>query len=163
MPGPGTAVAQRDFVDLAARARGDEKEHFGPQAVLFTRDAGIAHSMPARIEIQGRAAGFPAGIPDRIAVLDIEVAASAVHRHTVVAVAQNAAEAGVTAETVAARRIGNQGKEVIGAQIVDPGPGRCRVGDDVFPLRIVEMTVLFHIRIVNNSCEGTPFFSIFGD
>ena len=142
MPGRGGPVRQRDFVDLAALSRRDEEQHVRAQAVLFPRDAGVSHPVPALVEVQGRAAGFPSGSPDRVAVLDIKIAAAAVHRYAIVAVAQDTPVAGVAAEAVAARRIGNQGKEVVGAQVIDPGPGRCGVGNDILPALVIEMTVL---------------------
>ncbi len=139
-------VGQAHPVDLAACAGRHEEQHLCTEAVLLARQARVAHAMPALIRVQRRLARLPAGIPHRIAVLDIEVASARIHRHTVVAVAENAPELGVAAEAVAAGGVGDQREEVVRAHVVDPRPGRIWPGDHIFARGIVEVSELFHLR-----------------
>ena len=131
-------------VHLAAVADGHEEKDIGLQAVLLPRHAGIAHAVPALIEVQRRLAGLPARVPDSVAVLDVIIAPAIVHRHPVVAVPQDPAELGVLAEAVAAGGVGNEGEEILRAHIVDPGPRGGGIRDDVLAVRVVEMSETFH-------------------
>ena len=136
-------VAQGQFLHLGPCLQGDEEQHAGFHAVLGAGDARVAHAVAALVAVQRCLARFPAGRPHRVAVLDVEVASAVVHGHAVIAVARDAAELGILVEAVASGRIGYQGEEIFIAQVVDPGPGRLRVGDDVFAVRVVKVTVLF--------------------
>ena len=131
-------------VHLAAVADGHEEKDIGLQAVLLPRHTGIAHAVAALIEVQRRLAGLPARIPDGVAVLDIIIAPAVVHRHPVVTVPQDPAELGVLAEAVAAGGVGNQGEEILRAHVVDPRPRGGGIRDDVFAVRVVEMSETFH-------------------
>ena len=56
---------------------------------------GIAQAVAALIAVQLCLGGLPAGVPDGIAVLDIEIVAVAVQRHGIVAVTGQAEQLGV--------------------------------------------------------------------
>ena len=102
--------------------------------------------MAALVAVERRLAGFPSGIPDVLPVSNIEVSSAVVHGHAVVAVARDAAELGVLEERVAAGGVGNQREEVFVAQIVDPRPWCLWVGDDIFAVSVVEMSVSFIVH-----------------
>ncbi len=147
-------VLEREFLHLAPFLQGNEEEHRGLHAVLLARDAGVAHAVAALVAVEGRLAGFPSGIPDDSLLFtlssllyNIEISSAVVHGHAVVAVARDAAELGVLEERVAAGGIGNQGEEVLVAQVVDPGPGRLGIGDDIFAMCVVEMSVGLVVHI----------------
>ena len=81
--------------------------------------------MAAGIGIQRRSGGLPGRVPDSTAFIDIEVMAVAVIRNIVVAVAGQAEKLCILIKTVAAAGIGDQGKEVFTAQVVDPWKRSC--------------------------------------
>ena len=95
-------VRQAQPVQFAAPADWHEEKGLHTESVLFAGDCGVSHPMPAFVEIKDGLAGLPARIPHGIAILDIEITASGVHWHSVVAVAENPAELGILAEAVAA-------------------------------------------------------------
>ena len=99
-------VRQAQPVHFAAPADRHEEKGLRTESVLFAGDSGVSHSVPALIEIKLRLAGLPAGIPYGISILDIEITPARIHRHAVVAVAENPAELGILAEAVAAGGIG---------------------------------------------------------
>ena len=139
-------IGQANPVNLAAMADRHEKEHLCTKAILLACQAGIAHPVPALVEVERRLAGLPTRIPDRIAVLDIEITSAGIHRHAVVAIAENAPELGVPAEAIASGCIGNQGKEIFCTHVINPGPGRCRLSNHVFASLVIEMSEFLHTR-----------------
>ena len=90
------------FLDLGPGLKGNKEEHLCGYAILSALNGGIVHAVTALIEIKLSLAGFPAGIPDGVAVLYVEIAAARVHRHTVITVACDTAELGILAEAVTA-------------------------------------------------------------
>ena len=141
------SIGQTDPVNLAAMADRHEKEHLSPQAILLACYAGIAHPVAALVEIEGCLAGLPPRIPDCIAVLEIEIAAAGIHRHAVVAIAEDAPELGVPAEAIASGGIGNQGKEIFCTHVINPGPGGCRLSHHVFASLVIEMSEFLHTSL----------------
>mgnify|MGYP006994483320 CR=1 FL=1 len=115
------------------------------KAVLFARDAGITEAVAALVAIQRRFDRHEPRRPDHAAVVDVEILPARVGRHIVVAVAGQAQHARVLIEAVAAARVAHQGEERFAAQIVDPGRRRLRLGDDVFPRRVVKIAVLHEV------------------
>ena len=95
-------VLQCQLLHLAPFLEGYEEENAGLYAILAASDARVAHAVTALVEVEWRLAGLPSWIPYRVAVLDVEVTASIVHRHIVVAIAGDATELGVLVEAVAA-------------------------------------------------------------
>jgi hypothetical protein len=104
--------------------------------------------MPALIEIKRRLARLPARVPDGIAVLDVIIASAIIHRHSVISIPQDPAELGVLAEAIATGSIGDEGEEILRAHVVDPRPRGGGIRDDVLAVRVVEMSVFFHLRKV---------------
>ena len=133
-------VLEREHLHLRVGAVGDEEEQVGADAVLRAGDLRVAEAVAALVEVERRARGLEAGIPDRVAVLDVEVTAVGVQRDVVVAVAREAAQAGVLVERVAAGRVRHEREEVLVAEVVDPGVGRVRRLDDVFAGLVVEVS-----------------------
>ena len=137
-------VAQGHFLHLGPRAQRHEEGNFGLQAVFAPRYDGVVHAVAALVAVERRAAGFPTGVPHTSPVVHVKVTPSVVHRHTVVAVAREAAELGILAESVSARRVRNQPEEVFRAQVVNPRERGARVGYHVLAPVIIKMSV-FHV------------------
>ena len=139
----GTLVGEGKFLHFGPGLERDEKEHRSLYPILRTCDAGIVHAMTALVTIEGSLAWFPAGVPYRAAVVDVEIAATIVHRHAIVAVAGDAAELGILVEIVAACGVGDETEEIFVPEVVDPREWCCRVGDDVFAVGIIEVAKYF--------------------
>ena len=153
--GLSAKVAQAEFLYFSIASERNEEESAGPQAVLFAADAGVAHAVGAFVGIKLSLARLPARIPYASFVVDIEITSAIVGRNAVVAISGNPSELGVLIEGVSSGRRGNQGKEILRAKIVDPGPRELRVGYDEFPATVVEMSVLSrHIKVLN--CKLFP-------
>ena len=103
-------------------------------------EAAVAKTVVALIGIQRRAGRHCPRVPDGIAVLNVVIFSVGIYRNVVVAVAGNAQQLGILVEAVAAAGIGNQGKEILGAQVIDPGQRGIRCGDHIFFIRIIEMS-----------------------
>lgn len=102
--------------------------------------------MTALIEVQRCAARLPSWIPDGVSIFQIEVTAVVVHRNVVVTIASQTAEFGVLIERVATSRVGNEREEVFVTKVVDPRPRCLWVGDDIFPVGIIKVTVVFVVH-----------------
>ena len=151
-------VPQGDLMHLGVHAQGHEGQLAGAQAVLFAGDDGVAHAVAAGVFVQLGLDGLPARVPHGVAVLDVEVAAAVVHGLVVVAVAGHAAQPGVAVEAVAARGVADDAKEILAAQIVDPGVGRSWRVNDIFTGLVVKMAV-FHCRFLHTSgVQGAAIF-----
>ena len=97
--------------------------------------------MAALIEVERCLARFPTGIPDGLAILDVEVATAIVHRHVVVAITGDAAELGILVEGIATGGVADEREEILIAQIVDPRPWGLWVGDDILAVGVIKMSV----------------------
>ena len=139
LPGTITAVGQGQAVQLTGIALGHEQLLRGADAVLFTLQNGVAQPVAAAVAVQRRLGGLPAGVPDRAAILDVDVVAVHVQRRAVVAVAGQAAQSGVPVKAVAACRVGDQTKKVFTAKVVDPRQRGLWGGDDIFPACVIKM------------------------
>ena len=95
-------VLQRELLHLGPLLQRYEKEYSGLDTILTTRDAGVAHTMTALVEVERRLTGLPTWVPNGISILDVEVAPAIVHRYVVVAIAGDATELGILVEAVAA-------------------------------------------------------------
>ena len=137
-------VGQGETAHLGIGLQRVEEQGGAFQAVLDARDTRIAKAMTALVLVQGSLARLPRRVPGHIAILDVEVAAAGVHRHTVVTVARQTAEFCILVEAIASGKVGDQRKEILVAQIVDPRPGCDRIRDDVFARGVVEISE-FHI------------------
>ena len=136
-------VGQLHLGHLGAEAAGNHHGLLGLDAVLAGGDGGVAGADAALIAVQLGLGGLPAGIPDGAVVVDVEVVSASIGGHVVVAIAGEAQQAGVLAEGVAAGGVAHQGEEVFAAQIVDPGIGSVRSGDDILASCVIKETI-FH-------------------
>ena len=144
-------VLQRQFLHLSPLLQWHEEQYAGLDAVFLTRDAGIAHTVTALVEVERRLTGFPSRIPDGVAILDVEVTAAIVHRHVVIAITGDTAELGVLVKTVSTCGIRDERKEVLVAQIIDPGPRSLRVSNNILSMLVIEVSVtflLFHMFVL---------------
>ena len=95
------SILQRQFLYLSPCLQGDEEQHRGLYPILGTSNTGIVHAMTTLIRVERRLTGFPTWIPYRLAILDIEIATTGIHRHAIIAIAYDAAELGILIEVVA--------------------------------------------------------------
>ena len=133
-------VADGDAHQEAVVALGDEQLLRDGDAVLRALDHGVAQTVAALVAVKPGLHGLPAGVPDALAVLYINTEALGVERAVVVAVTRQTPQPRVAVKGVAARRVGAERKEGLAAEVVDPGQGRARRGDHVFPARVVEVS-----------------------
>lgn len=140
-------VGKGEFSDLGMGLEGHEEQHIGSDAELLAVDAGIVHAVSALILVERGLAGFPTGVPYRVAILDIEITATGVHRYAVVAIAGDAAEFGILVEGISSGGVGDEREEIFCAKIVDPGPRCAWLCDHIFSVEVIEMTVLLHLIV----------------
>ena len=139
-----TGILQCQFLHFSPRLQRHKEQHRGFNTILATRNTCIVHTVTAFIRIEWRLARFPTRTPNTVAILDIEVTATSIHRHTIIAIARDATELGILIEVVATSRVRNQSKEVFVAQIVNPRERCCGVSDDVLAVLIVEISKCLH-------------------
>lgn len=105
------------YVCLIFQAQPDQQAVFtlrnqqrlrGRNAVLLPLDHAVAETVAAGIAVQLRFRGLPAGIPDSLAVFDINMKPLLVDRAVIIAVAGQTAQPRVAIEAVAACRVGQE-------------------------------------------------------
>ena len=101
--------------------------------MFFAFNLRIAQAVAAAVSIQLRLHGLPARVPDKVPVLDIDMEALLVRGTVVVTVAGDPAQARVFIEAIPPRSVGQQGEEILAAQVVDPGKGGPGRGHDILP------------------------------
>ena len=142
-----TVIGKRQLIDLTVLANRYESGQLSLQSVLTTLKCRISHSMMALIRIEISLRWHPARIPDRISFFNIVVMSVAVIWNIVVTISRKTKQLRIFIEAVTSTGIGDQRKEILGAQIVDPwkrGLWRC---DDVFFVCIIEISK-FHMKLL---------------
>ena len=86
---------------------------------------------------------LPSGVPDRVAVLNIEIVPVGILWRVVVAESGEPEKLGVFVEAVTASGVRYERKEFFASQIIDPGERSPWCGNDVFFIPVVKITV-FH-------------------
>ena len=134
-------VGQHQVVDLAVFSHGNKEGHVCLQTVFGAVEGGVTHAVAAFISVQLRFRGEEPGVPCFFAcLLNIIEAAALVAGHCIIPVAKNALQLGIPIEAVAAGRVGNHAKEIFAAQVIDPGQGGSRGGNDIFPPGIIKIS-----------------------
>src|ERR1039458_8977737 len=82
-----------------------------------------------------------------LVVAQVEIAAADVEGDVVIAIPRDPAQTRVAVEGIASGGIGNDSEIFLASQIVDPWQGRMWPGNDVFPIVVVEVTVLHRIAL----------------
>ena len=136
-------IFERHLLYLSPSVKRNKEEHTCLHTVLASRNAGIVHTVTALVAVEWSFAGFPSGVPHGVAILDIEIATAIVHRHAVVSVAGDATELGILVEGITTCCVGDEGEEILVAQIIDPRPWGLRIGNHVLAIVVIEMTILF--------------------
>ena len=103
-------VLEGEFLYLGPLLQRHEEQYTGLDAILLTRDAGVAHTMTALVEVERGLTRLPTWIPyyclvsltPCLLVYNIKVSPAIVHRYVVVAIAGDATELGILVEAVAA-------------------------------------------------------------
>ena len=150
---PVRLVFQHRPLDLAGLPDGHEEGQLDGQAVPGGLKDGVAHAVTAAVAVQRGVGGMEGGAPQAaVRLLDVEETSAHVRRNAVVAVAQQALELGVPVEAVAARGVADEGKELLAAQVVDPGQGGGGGLDDVLPPPVVEKAEL-HGAFPPQNCD----------
>ncbi len=133
-------ILQRQLLHLGPSVERYEEEDRGFDTTLRACDAGIVHAVAAFVCVEWCLAGLPSGTPHRATIVDVEVAATGIHWHAIVAVACDAAELGVFVEAVAACGVADEAKEIFIAQIVYPRERCLRIGDYILTVFVVKIT-----------------------
>ena len=142
-------VRHREFPDFQRFAERHEIGGLRLDFVATRTDGSVAHAVAAFVLVEFGARRLPRWRPELVGVVvaDIEVAPADIKRRVVVAVAGQAAEARVAVKRVAARSVGDEAEIGFAAEIIDPRQRGVGLGDDVFALLVVKMSVL-HKRMI---------------
>ena len=143
----GGLVGQGQPGDLGGISPGYHDRLASFQSVLGGGDAGVARAHPAFVTVQRGLGGLPARIPDHVALFEVEVVSARIGGDVVIAVTGHAQKPRVLVEGIAAGGVAHQGEEILAAQIVDPGIGRVRTGDDIFAVSVIEMAVVHQANL----------------
>ena len=135
-------IGERNHLDLGIALDRNEVQRRGPQAPTASGDARVAHAVTGFELVKFGLVGEVGGAPDISPIIDGEDTSPSVDGHIVVAVTQQAPHLGITVEGVAASGVGNEGEEVLGAQVVDPGVRGVWGGNNVLACCVVEVAVL---------------------
>ncbi len=137
------AVGHLEFPDLQVLAQRHEIAGLGLDFVACGTDGGVAHAVAAFVFVQIAARGLPGRRPELAAfvVADVEIAPAKIKGCIVVAVAGQAAQAGIAVKGVTAGGVGDDAEIRLAAQVIDPGQGSLRGSDHVFPMLVVKMSV----------------------
>ena len=133
-------IAQRHLMHLGVHAHRHKRELAGGQTVLLTGDDGVAHAVAALVAVELGLYGGPAGIPDSVAVLDVEVSAAHVDWNVVIAITCDTAQTSVLIEAVSACGVGYQRKESLCSEVVYPRIGGTGRSNDILTVFVVKMT-----------------------
>jgi len=135
-----------DFQIFAER---DKEEGLGPDAGIGGADDAVAHAMAAGVLFGVMAGGLPRRRPESAAfvVAQVDEPPAGIEGDVVVAVAGQPAQAGIAIKRVAAGGVGDDAEILFTAEIVNPGQGGIRPGDDIFTLFVVKITIV-------HSCSG---------
>ena len=106
-------VLQRQLLHLSPSVQGHEEEHRSLHAVLTARDTGVVHAVATLIAVQWRLARLPARIPHTTAIVDVEIAATSIHGHTIITVARDATELSILIEIIATGSVRDEAEEVL--------------------------------------------------
>ena len=136
------AVGDGEFPDFQGFAHRDEVAGLRLDLAASGGDEGIAHAVAAFVLVKRGARRLPRGRPEfaGVIVADIKIAPAEIKRSVVVAIAGEAAQAGVAVEGIAAGGVGDDAEIRLAAEIIDPRQRGVGLGDDVFPLAVVEMS-----------------------
>ena len=154
-----TFVGQNELLDFAVIILRNEEGCFRLQSVLLTGNYGIAHTVAALIEIERSLDRRPAGVPDGAVVGNIEISAAHINRDIIIAIAGNTAQTCVLIEMIAARGIGNQRKESLCTEVVDPRIRSLGRLNDVFFVRVIEVTEFLHEKLRSFFCVVLTSFA----
>src|ERR1039457_652784 len=130
-----------DFEILLQR---HEKARSCRNATALGADDAVAHAVAASVLLRIGVGGLPGGRPviARLVVAHIDVASPQVEGDIVIPVARDAAQARVAIERVTTRGVGDDAEVSLASQIVDPWQGCIWPGDYIFPVLVVEVSVL---------------------
>ena len=126
--------------DFACLSHGNEIQLIDADTVFRGVKAGISHAVTALVTVKFRLGRLPAGIPDCVSILYIYVLSVAVVGNIIVTISCNAQKPCIFIKRIAAACVGDQRKEVLVAQIVDPGKRSLGSGDDILPVCVIEIS-----------------------
>ena len=157
-------IGQDQPIHFAVVTQRYKELHISAQAVFCAVNDSIAHAMAAGIFVKFRLNRLPAGVPDGIAFLDVEIAAIGIGGDVIVAVTRDTAELCILVEAITTCRVGDQAEECLAAQIIDPWQRRFGVGDDVLAVCVIEMSELHRStpfqKSSNRPRNGANCFSV---
>ena len=141
----GSPIFQRQPDEQAVVALRDQQRLCGRNTIFLPLNHAVAEAVAAGIAVQLRFRGLPAGVPDGIAVFDVNMEALLIDRAVIVAVAGQPAQPRVAIEAVAARRIRQECEKILAPEVIDPRQRRARACDHILAPLIVKETKL-HLR-----------------
>ena len=137
----GTAlVGENQLLNLAVVVLRNEESSLSLESVLLAGDDGVAHAVAALVAVELGLYRGPAGVPDSVAVLDVEVSSAHVDGDVVIAITCDTAQTSVLIEAVAACGIGYQRKESLCSEVVYPRIGGTGRSNDILTFFVVKMT-----------------------
>ena len=139
-PGAFPLVGQAKAHDLAGILQGNEGQKVAGKTVLSAFKYGIAHAVAAFIGVQLCFGRLPAGIPDGVPVLYIDIFAVAVIGLVVIAVSGDPEELRILIKGIASAGIGNQAEKISVSQVVDPGQRRPGRRNDIFASVVIKIS-----------------------
>ena len=145
-------VGHRELPHFEILVEGNEVAGVRLNAVRGRADGGIAHAVTAGVVLDGVARGLPRRRPEpaRFFVAQIDVASAEIEGRIVVAIAGEAAEAGISIERVAAGGVGDDAKVRLAAKVVHPRQGRIRLRNHVFAVLVVEIAKLHNASFLQD-------------
>ena len=105
--GPVGMICECKLCDFSMGVERHKEESAGLESVFLTFYYSIVHAVATFVGIKRGLGRFPTGIPDSVTILYVEITATGIHRHTVVAVTGEATEFGILIEAVASGGIGD--------------------------------------------------------
>ena len=134
-------IGQRQSGNFAGVLQRNEYLLLGVHAVPAACNNCVSQTVAAGILFQRRSGGHKAGIPDRAVILNVEVVSVAVGGAIVIAIAGQTQQLGIPVKGVPTSGVRAKRKEVLAAQIVDPGKRRQGSRNYVLAALIVKVAI----------------------
>ena len=143
-PRAAAVVAKGEIPDLHGVVHGDKERLRGMDAAVVAQVLYIAQAVAAGIPGQLPAHGLPGYAPvfAGVVIPDVEVMPRHIHRHAVGPEAGDAVMLRRAVEQISARGMVEHAVHVARSDIIGPGYGQVGSLNDVFAVRVVEISVL---------------------
>ena len=133
-------VRQNQLVDLTGCIHRNESQQIGFQPIFRRNETAVAHAVTAFIGINRCPGRHRARIPDGIPIFNIVILSVRINRKRVVTITGDTKQFRIFIETITTTGVGNQRKESVCTQIVDPWKRSIRGGNHIFSGFIIKMS-----------------------